>query len=298
LLPKVISLKLEASLIQKPVYNPPKVQFLKWVGSKHKFATEMVQYFPTEFNLYHEPFLGSGSILATIAPNDGFASDIYGPLVEIWQTLKSNPEEIISWYKTRYYQFLEGDRKEQYEIIKANFNNNPNGPDFLFLTRACWGGVIRFRKIDGYMSTPVGWHEPINVESFTIRVNEWHNRIKHVTFNCEDYKDAFKRALPGDFIYCDPPYQNSQSILYGSQKFDFNELLDCIAEAKQRNVFVAMSIDGHSRSGITQENQKIPFGLFEQEIDINDRISMLLRFKKFGQKLTIERDTEKLFLTY
>ena len=288
----------EELFIPNPVYIPPKVQFLKWVGGKHKFAAQMVRYFPPTFKTYHEPFIGSGAILATIAPNRGYASDIYNPLVEIWQMLKSDPAEIIRWYDDRYQQFKSGDKKEQYEAIKANFNKNPNGPDFLFLTRSCWGGVIRFRKADGYMSTPVGWHEPISVDSFRIRVNEWRERIKHITFNCEDYKEAFKRASPGDLIYCDPPYQNSQSILYGSQTFDFNELLECIVEAKRQNVFVAMSIDGHSRSGIIQEVLNIPAGIFEREVDINDRISMLLRFKKLGQKLTVERDTEKLFLTY
>ncbi|WP_429262452.1 DNA adenine methylase [Mucilaginibacter sp. 3215] len=288
----------EPAIIPKSTFTPPKVQFLKWVGSKHKFASEMVQFFPDEFKIYHEPFLGSGSILATLAPDIGYASDIYPPLIEIWQTLKENPTEVINWYEARYNKFSSGDRKEQYESIKADFNNRPNGPDFLFLTRACWGGVIRFRKLDGYMSTPVGWHEPINVASFTLRVNEWHNRIKNVTFNCEDYKESFNRASAGDLIYCDPPYQNSQSILYGSQRFDFSELLECIANAKQRGIYVAMSIDGHSRSGVIQENLKIPLGIFEREIDINNRISMLLRFKKVGQKLTTERDTEKLFLTY
>jgi len=30
----------------KTVYSAPKVQLLKWVGSKHKFAEQMSEYFP------------------------------------------------------------------------------------------------------------------------------------------------------------------------------------------------------------------------------------------------------------
>jgi len=37
-----------------------------------------------------------------------------------------------------------------------------------FLCRACYGGVVRFRKADGYMSTPVGIHDPILPESLRL----------------------------------------------------------------------------------------------------------------------------------
>lgn len=291
-------LEIEERQVKKNTYEPPKVQFLKWVGSKHKFAEQMAAFFPEKFNAYHEPFVGSGSILATIAPKTGFASDIYQPLVEIWQTLKDNPAQIIEWYASRIKRLETEDKRQVYESIKAEFNTNPTGADFLYLTRACWGGIIRFRKADGYMSTPIGYHNPINLNGFTLRVEEWHKRIKNTHFACMDYKEAFERARPGDFIFCDPPYKNSQTILYGSQDFNLNELLGCINAAKSKGIYVAMSIDGNSKSGKLQKDLNIPNGIFEREVEINDRISMLLRFKKLGQTLTTERDNEKLFLTY
>lgn len=280
------------------VFSPPKVQLLKWVGSKHKFAEQMSVLFPASFKTYHEPFVGSGSILATISPKSGYASDNFKPLIDIWQTLKTNPELLISWYEQRRKRLDNEDKKAVYEEIKASFNKKQNGADFLFLTRACWGGVIRFRKADGYMSTPVGYHDPISVDSFKLRVYDWHERVKNTVFECIDYRDAFDKAMPGDFIFCDPPYKYSQAILYGSQDFNLSELFECIRVAKLKGVYVAMSIDGHSKSGKKQEGLEIPPGIFEREIDINDRFSMLLRFQKLGQKLTMERDSEKLYLTY
>lgn len=41
---------------------------LKWVGNKQRFASEIVSYFPLEFGSYFEPFVGSGGVLATLAP--------------------------------------------------------------------------------------------------------------------------------------------------------------------------------------------------------------------------------------
>lgn len=57
-----------------------------------------------------------------------------------------------------------------YESVKAAYNKKPNGADFVFLSRACYGGIVRFRKGDGYMSTPCGVHDPLPVEGFAKRV--------------------------------------------------------------------------------------------------------------------------------
>lgn len=225
-------------------YIPPKSQLLKWVGNKQKFAGQISRFFPADFNTFYEPFLGSGALMATISPNRGVGSDIYKPLIEIWQTLKDNPEELISWYKTRVDRLNNENKVDVYNDILDSFNKNNNGADFLFLTRTCYGGIVRFRKSDGYMSTPCGIHDPISSETFRKRVIEWKYRMRNVNFiNC-DYKDIFNSAKEGDLIYCDPPYTHSQSILYGAHDFNLIELFNSIKEAKEKGVYVALSIDG------------------------------------------------------
>src|SRR5690606_678423 len=194
-------------------------------------------------------FLGSGAITATVAPKSGIGSDVFTPLIEIWQTLAGQPEELIRWYAERRNRIKQEEKVKVYEDVKASYNANPNGPDFLFLSRSCYGGIVRFRKADGYMSTPCGVHNPITVESFAKRVKEWHSRIKNVQFFQMDYKDAFNNAKRGDFIYCDPPYSHSQSILYGAQDFSLIGLFEMIDEAKSKGVRVALSIDGKKKSG-------------------------------------------------
>jgi len=70
----------------------PRAPFLKWIGSKHRFAPEIVSHFPGGFARYLEPFLGSGAVLGTIAPERGIGSDCSAPLMEIWRALKGEPE--------------------------------------------------------------------------------------------------------------------------------------------------------------------------------------------------------------
>jgi DNA adenine methylase len=286
----------EANLIK---YVPPKGQLLKWIGNKQKFAGVITRYFPDKFNTYFEPFLGSGAILATVAPESGIGSDTFKPLVEIWQKLKSEPNGLKTWYNDRQGLISCSRTKEQvYKEILASYNANPNGADFLFLSRSCYGGVIRFRKADGYMSTPCGAHTPIDKESFAKRVDLWYSRMKNTDFIHCDYKEAFAMAKSGDLIYCDPPYSYSQGILYGAQTFSLIELFEEIGKAKKRGVFVALSIDGNKKSGNLVCDLPIPVNLFEREKLVDVGISMLRRFQMEGQELTDENVSDRLLLTY
>ncbi len=280
------------------VVNPLKGQLLKWIGNKQRFADEIVSYFPETFNRYFEPFLGSGAVLATLAPNDGIGSDTFKPLMEIWQTLKKSPETVIKWYADRWQRMMKGDKVTVYEKIKKSYNSNPNGADLLFLCRACYGGVVRFRKIDGYMSTPCGIHTPIPPKVFAKRVEEWYQRIKGSDFYLLDYKEAMNMAKPGDLIYCDPPYSCSQAILYGAQEFKLENLFRIIDGCKSRGIYVALSIDGSKKSGNYICDLEIPDGLFKREIFVHCGRSMLKRFQMIGRSLEKEVVKDRLLLTY
>ena len=278
--------------------QPFSTQLLKWVGNKQRFAHEIVGSFPDSYNRYFEPFLGSGAILATLAPENALASDAFPPLIEIFKTLKDDPETLKQWYRERW-EVAHGDRKKQgYEAIKAAYNRNPNGADLLFLCRACYGGVVRFRKQDGYMSTPCGAHQPIKPESFDKRVDIWHERVKFTQFELMDYREAMRIAKRGDMIYCDPPYKHSQAILYGGQDFRLEELLQEIERCKRRGVYVALSIDGTKKSGDVICDLPIPDKLFEEEIYVNLGRSMLKRFQMGGKTLESEIVADRLLLTY
>ena len=279
-------------------YYPPKSQLLKWVGNKQKFAAEITRHFPTEYGRFFEPFLGSGAILATVAPKNGLGSDTFRPLIEIWEMLKKNPGKLIEWYAERQRLIGNKTKEEVYKQVKAAYNATPNGADFLFLSRACYGGIIRFRKNDGYMSTPCGVHDPISVESFSKRVVEWKNRLRYVDFAHCDYRSAFEQAKKGDMIYCDPPYSHSQSILYGAQDFKLSELLHEITLAKGKGVKVALSIDGQKKSGNYICDLPIPDGLFKHEISVDCGRSMLRRFQREGETLEDDQVSDRLLLTY
>jgi DNA adenine methylase len=159
--------------------------------------------------------------------------------------------------------------KEAFEEIKRNYNRHPNGADLLFICRACYGGVVRFRQKDGHISTPCGIHDPISPASFARRL-----------------------------VYCDPPYSHTQAILYGAQSFSLEDLFTRIANCKKRGVRVALSIDGTKKSGKLNCPLPIPEGLFERQVFIDCGRSMLRRFQMTGRSLEQECIADRLLLTY
>ncbi len=277
---------------------PFKTQLLKWIGNKQRFAHEIIGFFPDRFETYYEPFIGSGAVLGTLSPRKAVASDSFGPLIEIWQTLKDDPVKLKTWYAERWQHVQDNAKVTAYETIKASYNAKPNGADLLFLCRSCYGGVVRFRQKDGYMSTPCGVHDPVSPVSFGKRTDEWVPRVRGTQFKHMEYQEALWSARPGDLVYCDPPYSHTQAILYGAQNFELGDLLRDIAICKRRGVHVALSIDGSKKSGNVICDIEIPVGLFEREVAVNCGRSMLRRFQMGGQTLESELVTDRLLLTY
>jgi DNA adenine methylase len=277
---------------------PFRTQLLKWVGNKQKQADAIIAYFPERFGTYFEPFLGSGGVLGVLAPKKAVASDTFAPLVHIWQTLHGDKEDLKRQYAERHALIAQLGKKAAYEQVLASYNALPNGADLVFLCRACYGGVVRFRKNDGFMSTPVGAHDPVSPESFGKRVDIWHARTHGASFLHLDFVDAMNRAQRGDLVYCDPPYTDSQAILYGAQAFSLQRLFESIAACKARGVYVALSIDGTKYSGRKLCDVSIPDGLFAREEFVSVGRSMLKRFQMDGQSLEDHEVHDRLLLTF
>lgn len=280
---------------------------LKWIGNKQRFASTIVANMPTTFNNYYEPFLGSGAVLAELLMQDdtslyphfdhAYGSDILPFLIEIFRSIKDNPNEIVEYYAKEISAYYESPEK-QYEIIRDRFNKNHNAFDFCLLSRTCYSGVIRFRKADGYMSTPKGPHNPIKPSVFANRVALWSNLIQKVDFHTESFEEAMVKPQYGDVVYCDPPYTHSQSIIYGAQDFSINVLWDKIAECKKRGAYVMLSINGSRESKKKDISIDIPAGLFERELTVNCGTSMIDRLQNSGKDMIDEVVHDKLLLTW
>ncbi len=270
-------------------------QLIKYIGNKTRFAEHICSHFPRDYHTYYEPFVGSGAVLGCLAPHRAVVCDVIKPLIDLWRLVQTRPKELIDSYTENYRKF-QRNRLCAYEAIKARFNANPNPHDFLFISRTCYGGVIRFRR-DGYLSTPIGPHKPISPSTFRDRAVAWKNAVRNTEFVCGDYAQVLNCADDRDIAYCDPPYIDSQKIIYGAQDFTLSRLFDDLSAAKKRGAFVALSIDGIKKSGNRLIEILPPDGLFEQESFIALGGSMLKRFWRDGLTVADEHVKDRLLLS-
>lgn len=284
-------------------------QLLKWVGNKQKFSDEIISYFPRKFKNYYEPFLGSGAVLGNLCSQkyegilggvlfeQAFGSDYLPFLVEIFELVKNEPKRVIDHYRKNIEDYQE-DRERRYLEIRERFNEKRNPLDFLLLSRTCYSGIIRFRKRDGFMSTPIGPHNPIPPEKFAEIVYTWNSVLEEANFHEMDYRISMERAGDNDLVYCDPPYTHSQKILYGAQSFKIEDLWEAIAAAKRRGAMVALSINGTKKSKSEDIGVTPPEGLFSRSIYIDCGHSMVNRLQRNGQRMVGEGVHDLLLLTW
>ncbi len=284
----------EAILAGEPL-KPPS-QLLKWVGNKQRFAPEITRYIPSDYHLYVEPFVGTGAVLGALAPRQGLAGDTLEPLIGIWLMLQQDLDGLVQSYARNRTQFME-DPQGTYSHIRDSFNANPNPSDLLFISRSCYGGVVRFTR-QGTISTPIGPHTPIAAATFRKRAIAWRARVEHTKFVCADFEEVMQEAGTGDVVYCDPPYVHCQSILYGAQEFSIERLWGAIEACVRRSARVVLSIDGAKKSGKRKLRVDIPDGLFAHEIMIDCGRSMLRRFQREGETLEDEVVHDRLMLTW
>jgi DNA adenine methylase len=274
----------------------PSGQILKWVGNKFRYAEAIARHLPYDLGDYYEPFVGTGAVLATLAPERAVAGDALPLLIDLLRMVQDDPAPLVSNYAVCREELLARGR-EAYEEIKARYNASPNPEDLLVVSRTCYGGVMRFTR-NGKISTPMGPHRPMPADKLDRYMTEWQERLRGTRFVSQSFELTMALAGSGDTIYCDPPYLHGQSILYGAQDFQLETLWDSVAAAVERGARVAVSADGYRRSGTKAIDLGLPDGLFARELLIERGGCMLRRFQLTGGLMDSELVADRLLLTW
>ena len=223
--------------IQKP--------FLKWVGGKTQIIHDIIQKIPTEFNNYHELFLGGGSVLFAVLSlqrqgkitikNKLYAYDINESLINVYKHVQSNKDELfefIAFYINEYdsitgviinrkptsIEDAKTSKESYYYWIRNKFNNIDkqsieSSALFMFINKTCFRGM--------YREGPNGFNVPYGHYKKTPTIITEHDLtfisdlIKDVEFIQSDFSSSFQNLNTGDFVYLDPPYapENDKSFV-------------------------------------------------------------------------------------
>ncbi len=178
--------------------------FLKWAGGKYGLVEDIQRHLPEARKLV-EPFVGAGSVFLNTDYEQYLLADINPDLINLYNLLKSNPQEYIS--EAKRWFCAENNRKEAYLDIRQQFNSTDDvmyrSLAFLYMNRFGFNGLCRYNKKGGF-NVPFGsYKKPYFPEA---ELEFFAEKAKKANFVCEGYQDTFKRARKGSVVYCDPPY--------------------------------------------------------------------------------------------
>ena len=217
--------------------------FVKWAGGKSKLIPQLTKYYPLELKngiieRYIEPFVGGGAILIDIVQKyevkEAYAFDINIDLINCYNVIKNNVEELILELSNKEKQFISldsNDRKQYFYDIRTEYNsykpdeniNIKRASEFIFLNRTCFNGLYRVNK-DGKFNVPCGkYKNPTICDSNNLR--DLSKLIKDVIFEYGDYRKSEKYVNSNTFVYFDPPYRplSATSGFTSYTKEDFND---------------------------------------------------------------------------
>ncbi len=200
--------------------------FVKWAGGKGALIPQLRNFYPFELendtiNKYVEPFVGGGAVLINILQNykvrEAYAFDINKDLINCYNVIKENVEELIKELKIKEKSFLElenEDRQTYFYNVRKKYNsykitenelNVKRAGEFIFLNRTCFNGLYRVNK-NGEFNVPCGkYKKPCICDANNLR--KLSLLIKNVIFQFGDYSKSEKYIDSNTFVYFDPPYR-------------------------------------------------------------------------------------------
>ncbi|MBU6214495.1 Dam family site-specific DNA-(adenine-N6)-methyltransferase [Patescibacteria group bacterium] len=263
--------------------------FIKWSGSKRSQAPEIIAYFPEDIRVYYEPFLGSGAILGHLRPTKAVCGDVNAPLIGLWKTIQENPEQISRDYEKKWSQ-LQKEGHTYFYKIRDRFNKEQSPLDFLFLTRTCVNGLIRYNKQGEFNNSLHHTRKGIQPSRLEQIVEEWSEIVQGHKFLAQGYELTTKNATPQDFIYLDPPYFNTGTRYFGT--IDYEKFIDYLDSLNKRGLRYALSYDG--KRGEESYVVQLPKHLYKRHIMLHSGNST---FGKVQNK-KVEKVYESLYLNY
>lgn len=236
------SSSIAADTMAKP--TPIAVPYVKWAGGKRSMLRHLRPFVPATFGTYFEPFAGGGALFFALQPAKAVISDINRRLVRSYIAVRDSVDEVVSLLKTYPYEkdfFLKMraapiDARSDVEVAAW----------LIYLNRTCFNGLYRVNRSNEF-NVPFGrYANPTICDEANLLACS--DALKSTAISHDPFEKVLERAVPGDFVYFDPPYlplsTTSSFTAYSADGFglcDHVRLRDVALELKARGVHVVIS---------------------------------------------------------
>ena len=181
-----------------------KTKLVDWISAN----VQQVSY-----DRWVEPFMGTGVVAFNVRPKSALLCDSNPHLINFYKALQN--QEITSaivrnflYEESRRLLETEGD---YYYTIRNRFNEKGNSLDFLFLSRSCFNGMMRFNK-KGDFNVPFCKKPNRFAQALVTKITNQVENISKIIqqgeyeFKHQDFKETLSELKTTDFVYSDPPY--------------------------------------------------------------------------------------------
>ncbi|MBV7270536.1 DNA adenine methylase [Winogradskyella luteola] len=181
-----------------------KTKLVNWISSN----VEKI-----EFDRWVEPFMGTGVVAFNIRPKKALLCDSNPHLISFYKAVQNKEitSSIVRNFLNEEGQKLLETEGEYYYTVRNRFNERGNPLDFLFLSRSCFNGMMRFNKKGGFnvpfCKKPNRFAQAL-VTKITNQVENISKIIEHgeYEFKHQDFKKTLSELKSSDCVYSDPPY--------------------------------------------------------------------------------------------
>lgn len=226
--------------------------FLRWAGGKRWLTKSISNFLPKDFNNYHEPFLGGASIFLYLKSNnlingDSYLSDSNEELINAYEQIKLNPEEIIKELKK-----LKNTKEDYYKIRSSKPRTNVNkAVRFIFLNKTSFNGIYRV-NLKGEYNVPYGFKETKDLFEFNNLLNISKILKQCVNLESKDFYSVIDNVNEKDLVFLDPPYtvahENNGFIKYNQKIFlweDQERLFQLLQGINEKGAYYILTNAAH-----------------------------------------------------
>lgn len=200
-----------------------KTKLVDWIASN----VEDIQY-----DRWVEPFMGTGVVGFNIRPKKALMTDSNPHLINFYKKLQSKEitGSIVKKYLTEEGKKLLASNGDYYYEVRKRFNETGSSLDFLFLSRSCFNGMMRFNRKGGF-NVPFCKKPNRFAQALVTKIT---NQVKNVSqiielgdfeFKHQDFQKTLSEVQETDLVYSDPPYIGRHVDYFDSWSEDEEKIL-------------------------------------------------------------------------
>ncbi|MFS9275705.1 DNA adenine methylase [Streptococcus mitis] len=226
--------------------------FTKWTGGKRQLLPVIRELMPKTYNRYFEPFVGGGALFFDLAPKDAVINDFNAELINCYQQIKDNPQELIEILKVHqeynskeyYLDLRSADRDERIDMM----SEVQRAARILYMLRVDFNGLYRVNSKNQF-NVPYGrYKNPKIVDENLVSAISTYLNNNQIEIKKGDFEKAVLDVQPGDFVYFDPPYiplsETSTFTSYTHEGFSYDDqvrLRDTFKKLSDVGAYVMLS---------------------------------------------------------